>query len=377
MATVKCRSWKTKKGISKSWYIDYKDTFGKRVIESGFKTKVEAEKTLAKRLQEIENGYYVDSNKSLTFAQLADKFLKYYAELHLKETTLSCYQCCLKHLLPIIGDMKVLEITPNTMNEYIRLKQSTTKLSNASINKHLVLAKQILNHAIDNGLLARNPLDRLKKLKEEQIEQQCLTQKEVYAVLEVAKKHYPDFYPLLITAIFTGARQGELFALTWDKINFVEGYMKIDKRVHNKTISTPKTRSSNRKINLPDEVIRVLKEWRLRCPHSEMNLVFPNENGGFLDRHNVRKRNFNPVLRRAGVNEIRFHDLRHTFASLLLANDAHPKYVQDQMGHASIKITMDTYSHLLPEAHKKGVETLNKILAVPKQEEKKLRFGTY
>ena len=377
MATVKCRSWKTKKGISKSWYIDYKDTFGKRVIESGFKTKVEAEKTLAKRLQEIENGYYVDSNKSLTFAQLADKFLKYYAELHLKETTLSCYQCCLKHLLPIIGDMKVLEITPNTMNEYIRLKQSTTKLSNASINKHLVLAKQILNHAIDNGLLARNPLDRLKKLKEEQIEQQCLTQKEVYAVLEVAKKHYPDFYPLLITAIFTGARQGELFALTWDKINFVEVYMKIDKRVHNKTISTPKTRSSNRKINLPDEVIRVLKEWRLRCPHSEMNLVFPNENGGFLDRHNVRKRNLNPVLRRAGVNEIRFHDLRHTFASLLLANDAHPKYVQDQMGHASIKITMDTYSHLLPEAHKKGVETLNKILAVPKQEEKKLRFGTY
>ena len=194
---------------------------------------------------------------------------------------------------------------------------------------------------------------------------------------EVESKHYPDFYPLLITAIFTGARQGELFSLTWDKINFVEGYMKIDRRVHNKTVSTPKTRSSNRKINLPDEVIRVLKEWRLRCPHSEMNLVFPNENGGFLDRHNVRKRNLNPILRRAGVNEIRFHDLRHTFASLLLANDAHPKYVQDQMGHASIKITMDTYSHLLPEAHKKGGETLNKILARPKQEEKELRFGTY
>ena len=107
-----------------------------------------------------------------------------------------------------------------------------------------------------------------------------------------------------------------------------------------------------------------------------MNLVFPNENGGFLDRHNVRKRQLNPVLRRAGVSEIRFHDLRHTFASLLLANDAHPKYVQDQMGHASIKITMDTYSHLLPEAHKKGVETLNKILDIPKQEEKERRFGT-
>ena len=123
MATVKCRTWETKKGISKSWYIDYKDTFGKRKIESRFKTKVEAEKALAKALQEIENGCYVDSNRSLTFAQLADKYWKYYAELHLKETTLSCYENCLSHLLPVIGDLKVLEITPNTMNEYIRLKQ--------------------------------------------------------------------------------------------------------------------------------------------------------------------------------------------------------------------------------------------------------------
>ena len=152
--------------------------------------------------------------------------------------------------------------------------------------------------------------------------------------------------------------------------------MKIDKRVQNKTISTPKTRSSNRKINLPDEVIRVLKEWRLRCPHSEMNLVFPNENGGFLDRHNVRK-NLNPVLSRAGINEIRFHDLRHTFASLLLANDAHPKYVQDQMGHASIKITMDLYTHLLPEVNDKCVNLLNSIVnqAIEQREEVR-RFGS-
>lgn len=376
MAKVFKRKWKKKNGEGSTWAFTYNDTFGKRKIESGFETKVEAEKALAKKLQEVENGIYVDKSKSLTFKQLSDKYMKYYAELHLKETTLSCYQNCLNHLLPVIGDMKILEITPNTMNEYIRLKQKTTKLSNTSINKHLVLAKSILTHAIDNGLLAKNPLDRVKKLKEEVKEQQCLTQKEVYKVLEVAQKYYPDFYPLLITAIFTGARQGELFSLTWDKINFVEGYMKIDKRVHDKTISTPKTRSSIRKINLPDEVIKVLKEWRLRCPHSDMNLVFPNEKGNFLNRQNLRKRQLNPTLRRAGVSEIRFHDLRHTFASLLLANNAHPKYVQDQMGHSSIKITMDTYSHLLPEAHKKGVDTLNKILNVPKQEEQEQRFGT-
>ena len=166
MAKVFKRKWKNKNGEGSTWAFTYSDTFGKRKIESGFETKIEAEKALSKKLQEIENGCYVDSNRNLTFAQLADKYWKYYAELHLKETTLSCYENCLNHLLPVIGDLKVLEITPNTMNEYIRLKQSTTNLSNTSINKHLVLAKSILSHAIDNGLLARNPLARLKKLKE-------------------------------------------------------------------------------------------------------------------------------------------------------------------------------------------------------------------
>lgn len=84
MAKVFKRKWKKKNGEGTTWAFTYNDTFGKRKIESGFETKVEAEKALSKKLQEIENGYYVDSNKSLTFTQLADKFLKYYAELHLK-----------------------------------------------------------------------------------------------------------------------------------------------------------------------------------------------------------------------------------------------------------------------------------------------------
>lgn len=374
MAKVNYQEWETKKGKSKSWYFSYNDTFGKRRFECGFRTKVEAEKALAKKLQEVENGIYVDKNETLTFNQLAEKYMKYYAELHLKETTYSCYECCLKHLLPFIGDLKINKITPNTMNEYIRIKQKTTKLSNCSINKHLTLAKSILNYAIDNGFLSKNSLDRIKKLKEEKKEQKCLSQKEVFAVLETAKKDFPNFYPLLITAIFTGARQGELFSLTWDKVNFIEGYIKIDKRVHDTTIATPKTESSIRKINLPNEVIKVLREWRLRCPHSELNLVFPNENGNFLNRQNLRKRQLIPLLRKTGVTDITFHGLRHTFATMLLTNDVNPKYIQNQLGHASIKITMDTYSHVLPEIHQKGIEAVNRIIEQPKTDNR--RFGT-
>jgi integrase len=363
MATVFRRKWKNSKGQQSCWALGYNDTFGNRKIESGFGTKVEAEKELSKRLQEIENGSYFEVNKTLTFKQITDKFLKYHVEMHLKESTCDTYMGFLRvHILPVLGNMKIIEITPNTIYEYIRLKQKETKLSNCSINKHIVLIKSILNHAVDNGLIIKNLAGKVKKLNEKNTEQSCLTQKEVFAVLETAKKHYPDFYPLLFTAVFTGMRRGEILALTWDRINFVERYIKIDRSVYNKKFNTPKTLTSNRKINMPDELIKTLKEWRLRCPHGELNLVFPNQRGVFMDAHNLVNRKFKPTLRRAGVTEIRFHDLRHTFASILLTEDANPKYVQNQMGHASIKITMDTYSHLMPEAHQKGVDTLNRIL---------------
>ena len=376
MAKVFKRKWKNQRGEQTTWAFSYNDTFGKRKIESGFNTKVEAEKALSKKLQEIENGIYVEENKNITFEQMAEKHMRLYVSQYLKKTTFNCYSDSLKHLLPIIGKMKLGIITPNTMFEYISLKKRETKLSNTTINKHLTLTKSILSHAVKQRLLTHNPLDDFKKLPENKTEQICLTEKEVFAVLDVAKKYYPDFYPLLLTAIFTGARQGELLSLTWDHINFVEGYIKIDKRVYDGEVSTPKTEHSNRKINLPNEVIRVLKEWRLACPHSDLNLVFPNQKGNYQNKNNLVKRKFKPVLRRAGVTEIRFHDLRHTFASILLTNDAHIKYVQNQMGHSSIKVTMDTYSHLLPEAHKKGVDTLNKVLELPKQEEKDHKFGT-
>ena len=158
-------------------------------------------------------------------------------------------------------------------------------------------------------------------------------------------------------------RLGEIRALTWDRVNFVKGCIKVDRNVYKNKFTEPKTRTSKREINIPNDLIKVLKEWRLRCPNGELNLVFPNENGNFMDNHNLKKRKFKAILRRAGVSIIRFHDLRHTFASMLLANDAQPKYVQHQMGHSSIKTTMDIYSHLMQESHQNGVDTLNRILA--------------
>lgn len=122
---------------------------------------------------------------------------------------------------------------------------------------------------------------------------------------------------------------------------------------------------------------QICEEWRLACPHSELNLVFPNSNGNYQSADNLAKRRFLPALNRAGIDKIRFHDLRHTYASLLLANGAPMKYVQHQLGHSSITMTMDLYTHLLPEVNDKCVNLLNNIVnqSIESQEEVQ-KFGT-
>ena len=128
---------------------------------------------------------------------------------------------------------------------------------------------------------------------------------------------------------------------------------------------------------MSDELAKVLREWRIACPVSENKLVFPNNEGNYQSAENMMKRRFIPALNRAGIEKIRFHDLRHTYASLLLVNGAPMKYVQHQLGHSSITMTMDLYTHLLPEVNDKCVNLLNNIVnTTVETEDKVLRFGT-
>ena len=113
---------------------------------------------------------------------------------------------------------------------------------------------------------------------------------------------------------------------------------------------------------MSNELAKVLKEWCLACPHSEMNLVFSNSNGNYQSADNLAKRRFLPALNRAGIDKIRFHDLRHTYASLLIAKDVNIKYIQKQMGHASFEITMNTYAHLMLEVYATSEVKIDELL---------------
>ena len=231
-------------------------------------------------------------------------------------------------------DIKLIDINTIIINKFVKQKQSEG-LSAKSINNILTSLGTIFNWAIENDYTMFNPAQRVKKLKVIKEEMEFLTKEEIEAVLNVTKKNYPDFYPLLLTAIYTGMRRGEILGLTWDCVNFLKSTIKVKYALYKGKLSTPKTKTSIREIDTPKIVMDVLATLKNQSEPNTLNLVFTSKNGKFLDADNMIKRRFHKVLDIAGVSRIRFHDLRHTYASLLLAKNLNIKYIQKQMGHAN------------------------------------------
>jgi integrase len=170
----------------------------------------------------------------------------------------------------------------------------------------------------------------------------------------LAEARSDRLFSLYVLAILTGLRQGELFALRWGDVDLnaakltVSGTLKVAKgRVY---IDPPKTRRGRRTVSLPGAAVAALRERQPLVADPEA-WVFTDADGGPLRRANVTERSFRPVLKRAGLPIFKFHELRHTHASLLAAVPGlNPKVVQERLGHASIDMTLDTYSHLFEGA---------------------------
>jgi integrase len=194
----------------------------------------------------------------------------------------------------------------------------------------------------------------------------ALTRDEARTFLEVVGEHYPHYYPFFLCALRTGMRLGELLALEWGDIDFRGGFIEV-RRAHVKgQITTPKN-GKTRRVDMSPQLAETLKDL---LPESKreawargwgevLGLVFVNGGGKVVDHANLRTRVFWPALATAGLRRIRLHDLRHTFASLLIQNGESLAYVRDQLGHHSIQITVDTYGHLVPGANRQAVAKLD------------------
>ncbi len=224
------------------------------------------------------------------------------------------------------------------------------------------------------NLIARNPTEAVDapcpRLKEISV----FTVEEAQRFLEAAKGD--RLHALYVLALMTGMRQGELLGLRWQDIDLSAGSLSVRRTLvrtsQGWSWADPKTAKGRRTIALPDLAVEALRQHRVRqleerlragALWADIDLVFPNQTGKPLERQNVVKRSFRPLLIRAGMPSSRFHDLRHSAATLLLSLGEHPKVVQERLGHSTIGVTMDTYSHVLPDMQRKAAAKLDALFS--------------
>ena len=344
------------------WVIDYIDATGKRHVEVSGVNKKEAERKLRLVLNQIESGLFRPDGKKKRFSEYAETWVEE-KKVDLKYNTWITYQGQTRRFLldPDLGlaDRKLATIDrPAVMNFKTKMMKKYSKLSNRTVNATLILLGSILQGALMDGFITVNAARLVKKLPLEHREMEILKPKEIQKVLKAAKGKDWDLYVMIFVLVMTGMRRGEMLALDWKSINFTDKSIVIRRSYTSNRFQKPKTKLSRRSVNMTPLVIKVLKEHRIKRGNpSSSSLLFDRGDGKPQDPTNLSKDIWTRILRAAGVREsVRIHDLRHTFCSMLLAQGASPKYIQSQLGHSSIMVTMDRYGHLMPETNEK--ETL-------------------
>ena len=239
------------------------------------------------------------------------------------------------------------------------------KMALAGLRKLLVTFNQIMQYAVRHKLIDTNPVrdaERPRKSIEDRAGGKIavLFPEQIRAMLDAT----PDrkYRTLFLFAIMTGCRQGECLGLRWSDIDFEKKQVHILRTFNHQTFYDPKTAESIRKIDMAPTLVRELRVWKLASPKNDDDLVFANEAGGPLNYSNMVKRFYRKALHDAGIPKIRFHDLRHTFASLLLAQGENVKYIQVQLGHSNPSVTLNVYSHLMKSENPEAACRLEKTI---------------
>lgn len=301
--------------------------------------------------------------------------LKTYAETWLehiqhtrKPSTHEDYAKRLTHdIYPLLGSLDLHDITRERVKA-VALAGFKQHQAPKTVQNTLRVLSSLLSHAQEDGLIRENAALRpgriLPKISKRR-EVNPLTRDELANVLAFAKEKAPRLYPLFLCAARTGLRQGELVALQWDDVNVAGRFLEVRRSFTHGAMTTPKNGES-RRVDMSRELTEALQALQIdrqletitRGWEETPAWIFCDAQGARF-HHNVVRKAFHALLKSAGVRRVRFHDLRHTFASLLLQNGESPVYVKEQMGHSSIQVTVDLYGHLIPGGNQQAVDRLD------------------
>lgn len=275
------------------------------------------------------------------------------------------------HLTPTFGQKRLDAITRQDIRDLIAAKREAGLAWN-SVRNFICPLREMLNHAVDDGVLTVSPATRLGTLNKKPAERSQdinpLTREELRLYLDTAREHFPYYYPFVLTLARTGVRLGEALALQWDDIDWHGRFIEVRHAYchTSRKVLTPKN-GKTRRVDMSRQLTETLKAVLLERKKETLKngwgelppWVFASEQGTMLDGDNIRHRAHRGTLKKAGLRSVRLHDLRHTFASLLIQNGESLAYVKEQLGHHSIQITVDTYGHLVPGGNRQAVDKLD------------------
>jgi len=357
------------------YVIDCYDQNGKRyrkTMKEGA-TKDDSRKELREIEAKIERRTFMHDKKTPLFSAVKMEWLEY-KRSRCRETTWEMYaghcgvalkdrpkkreagRAKINHLADLDGK-KIDRITTATVESFITARQGAG-ISLGTLKKIIVTLNQIMAYAVRHRLIDYNPARDAERPKAtgkvgETHEMKILTPDQIRALLEAESSQ--EYRTLYLTAILTGARQGEILGLQWCDVDFDRKQVSITRTFNHERFFEPKTKGSIRKIDMAPVLAKALAAWKLASGGRDESLVFPSGDGTPIVCHNLKNRHFFPALKAAGIEKIRFHDLRHTYASLMLAQGENVKYIQTQLGHSSPTVTLNVYSHLLKETNQDAV----------------------
>lgn len=353
--------------------ITYRDSAGKVHRPRRYrKTRTEARSALRELQREQERGVQL-SQKSPTVSAYLNQWLSASVEPSVRVKTYQGYKSIVDvRITPRIGGVKLNQLTPATITQMYTDLASDGLAPRSVIHTHRCL-RRALQQALKWGLIVRNPCDAVDVPRAPRSEMQVLDRDQVETLLMATQDDRE--HALYVVAVTAGLRLGELLGLQWPDIDFDGGRLIVQRALQFQSgnglvFTEPKTSKSRRTVMLSQRAVRALREHRthqieerlqLGAEWENPDLVFTNYFGGPIDPGHMSKL-LKRSLRAAGLPEIRFHDLRHTAATLLLSAGTHPKIVQELLGHSSIALTLDTYSHIIPTMHSEAASTMDALL---------------
>jgi integrase len=336
-------------------------------------TQAEAVKELRKLNQAKDEGTLI--TEDATLSQFLHSWLEDTAQMNVRPRTFIRYrEIVTRHILPTLGGIKLQKLTPQHLQKLYKAKRQEGLAPGTVKNIHRLL-HNALNDALRWELVSRNVSDALDAPRVPRQERIMITIEQAQRFLDVIKDD--PLEALYVVAIFTGAREGEILGTRWEDIDLTKGQLQIRRTIarvpkQGFKVSEPKTPKSRRLIHLTPYTVEALKRHRTRQNEArqaagplwdDQGWVFCNSVGRPIEVASLLTRSFRPLLEKAGLPRIRFHDLRHAFASFLLALGVHPKVVQETLGHSQVSQTFDTYAHLLPTLHEEAINRLDDLLS--------------